>query len=797
MEIAGIDAESIVTQLMQIERIPLDALQRRKDNATAAASAIDKVRSNLDAFRLAAARLADTSTFDRFTSSVSRTDLAAATISGTANVGSLTFTVDRLAQAHGLRSIGTVASASATVAAASFISVAAGTRSVGIDTVRAGAGLGAGTTTLQVTQASAGATTTGAALAAPVTITATVDDTIDVSVNGVARTVTIGAGTYNSADDLAAAVQSAFDASGGGVDVALDGAGALRLTTTAEGSSSSLQITGGTALAATGLAVQATAVTGTDGIIDVGGTLTTVTSAVAGQAVAVDTGSGTLDITLSGGLRVGDVDVKTVSTGTGSLADVAAAINGANGGVSAAAVQVSPGAWRLQLTSRTTGDDGRIAIDAASFTNLGGMIESSAAQNARITIGQGAGAYEVEASTNTFSNVLGGVTITAKTASTDPVTVNVSRNDEALASDIAALIGAANTLLADIKVQTRFDPATRTSGLLAGNSTIRRLADDVRSAVADQVGGMAGAAGLPSTVGIERSRDGSFTFDKAKFLAAVADDPSITARLFGRGGTGTGSVTFASASVETRAGSYDIEITTAATQATSTTLFAGGALASSRIGIRAGSTTVTVDVTAGQTATQIVDALNGALVESGLGVVAEADGSGLRLRSDQWGSAGSFEVNTDVLGAGAWDALAGVDVAGTIGGTAATGIGRRLSIPTVADDPAAGLAVDVPGGVTGAIGAITYQPGLAARVVELATAITAADDGTLTTAKSSFERRVEDFTDQMNRLEDRLLVRELSYRRQFSSLQTLLSGLQSQGAWLSSQIDSLPKLNTN
>lgn len=795
MEISGFDADSIVTQLMQLERIPLTALQTRKDAAKSASDAITKIRSSLDAFRLAAAKLADVSTFDRFKTAVSHSDIAAASVSGTAASGSLTFTVDRLAQAHGLRSIGTVATDTTAVTTAAFVSVAAGTRSVGIDTVRAGSGLGAGTAVLEITQASAGATTTGTPLA-PSTVVGPGNDTIDVTVNGSARTVTIAAGTY-SASQLVTAVQSAFDASGGGVTASLDTAGAIELTTTREGSAATLQITGGTALGATGLATQASPVTGIDGIIDVGGTLTTVTSAEAGQAVAVDTGSGTLDVTLSGGLRVGETTVKTVSTGTRSLADVAAAINGANAGVSAAAVKVSDGAWRLQLSSRTTGEAGRIAVDTSVFTGVGGMIESSAAQNAQITIGSGPGAYQVEASGNTFSNVMSGVSLTAKSVSATAVTVDISRNDDSVATDVGALVGAANTILADIKVQTRFDSTTGTSGVLAGNSAIRRLADQIRATLSGQVDGLTGTAtnGLASAAGIQLTRDGSFTFDKTKFLAVMASDPSAAARVFGRGGSGTGSVTYGTASAETRRGTYAVEVTTAATQATSATLFAGGAAASTRLGIRVGGTTASIDVTLGQTPAQIIAALNDSFTANGLDLVAETDGTGLRIRANDWGSAGNFDLNTDVLGAGTWGDQDGVNVAGTIDGVTATGLGRRLSLTTFEDSPAAGLAVDVAGGVTGAVGDVSYQPGFAARVVEVATALTDADDGTLTSAKEAADRRIKGFTDQMTKLEDRLSIREINMRRQYSSLQTLLGNLQSQGDWLSSQISSLPSLN--
>jgi flagellar hook-associated protein 2 len=796
MEISGFDADSIVTQLMQLERIPLTALQTRKDAAKSASDAITKIRSTLDAFRLAAAKLADVSNFDRFKTAVSHNDIAAASVSGTAASGSLTFTVDRLAQAHGLRSIGTVTADTTAVTTAAFVSVAAGTRSVGIDTVRAGSALGAGTSVLEVTQASAGATTTGTPIATS-TVIGPGNDTIDVTVNGAARTVTIAAGTY-APGQLATAVQSAFDAAGGGVTASLDTAGALKLTTTREGSAATLQITGGTALVGTGLATQVSPITGIDGIIEVDGTLTTVTNVQPGQAVAVDTGGGTLDVILSGGLRVGAATVKTVSTGTRTLADLAAAINGANGGVSAAAVKVADGAWRLQLSSRTTGEAGRIAVDTSIFTGVGGMIESSAAQNAQITIGSGPGAYQVEASGNTFSNVMSGISLTAKSVSATAVTVDVSRNDDSVATDVAALVGAANTILADVKVQTRFDSTTGTSGVLAGNSAIRRLADQIRSTLSGQVDGLTGTAtnGLASAIGIQLTREGSFTFDRTKFLAVMSSDPAAAARVFGRGGSGTGSVSYATASAETRRGTYAVDVTTAATQATSATLFAGGAVASTRLGVRVGGTTASIDVTAGETPAQIIAALNDSFTANGLDLVAETDGTGLRVRANDWGSAGDFDLNTDVLGAGTWDDQNGVNVAGTIDGVIATGIGRRLSLTTFDDSPAAGLGVDVAGGATGAVGTAVYEPGFAARVVEVATALTDADDGTLTSAKEAAERRVKGFTDQMTKLEDRLSIREINMRRQYSSLQTLLGNLQSQGDWLSSQISSLPSMNS-
>ncbi len=788
MDIGGIDADQIVSQLMQIEARPLVALQARKDDAKAASDAIGRIRSKIDAFRLAADRLSLFTSFDRYSASVTDESAIAAKVTGSASASSLAFTVDQLAQAHGLRSVGTVASGGVTVTADSLLAVASGTRTIGIGTVRAGAGLAAGSLTVAVTQASAAASSSGTAALQTSTVIDATNSSLDLTVNGTARTVTIASGTYDPAA-LVSAVQAALDASGGGVVASLDGDGSIEISTAREGSAATLQITGGNALGTLALGVDASTRIGVDGVIDIGGTTTTISSAEPGAALALDTGSGTLDITFSGGLRVGEADVEVVSTGDRSLTDVAAAITRANAGVSAAAVRVGTGAWRLQLSAGATGDDGAISIDGSVFSGLGGMVESSAARNAQITIGSGPGAYQVQASGNTFIDVVPGVTLTAKQVTTAPVTVSVGRDDAALADDVEKMIVTVNELLADIKVQTRADPKAGTSGPLAGNATIRRLADQIRDAVAGQVTGL--STSLPSSVGIERDRNGTITFDRERFLAAVADDPSGVARLFSRGGTETGNAVFAVANGSTIRGSYAVEVTTAATRATSALLFDGGASTAQRVGVRVGTVTATLDVQPGQTAAQIVSDLNTALAEAGLSAVAEVDGTGVRVRAGAWGLAGNFDLNTDVLGAGTWDSLAGTDVQGTIDGVAATGTGRRLQLASSAGSPAAGLGVDVAAGVTGAIGTVDYLPGIAARVVEVTTSLTRAETGLITSAKAFAEGRIDDFDDQIARLEDRLIIRETNMRRQWANLQTLLSGLQNQGSWLSGQLSSL------
>lgn len=789
MEIGGIDANQIVTDLMTLERQPLLVLEQRQQDAELAARALSGVRSNVDAFRFASLNLSGSDALSRFSASSSNSSVVSASATSGAVASSLTFTVSQLATNHGLRSSGTVASADSRITSSPTISIAAGGSSMGIGTVRATSGLAAGQQDIVVTQASAAATRQSSAPIAGATLASS--EFVDIEIDGVSASIELTAGTYTAAQ-FASAIDAGLSAAGLGATATLDSSDRLVVTTDAEGSAASIQFTGGAGLARIGMSVDATAITGTDAVVTSGSNTTTLNQLTNGGTVTIQTDDGDLELDLVGGLRTGTLSVDTLDVGDGTLAEVAAAINSSTTSASAAAIQVSDGAWRLQVTARNTGQDGELLLDQAEFADIGGLVESSAAQNAEIVIGDGVGAYTVESSSNTFDSVLTGTSLTVTSVSSSPVTVGVARDDSAIAADVSRLVSAANTALAEIKVQTRYSVDGVGGGALAGNGTVRRMADQIRNALGRPVDGFGELVG--ADVGIESTSDGSFTFDEATFLSAMADDPAAVARFFGRAATTPASVTFVDASEETATGSYDIEVTTAATRATSARVFDGGAGSTVSVGVRVGDTTTTIDVAAGQTAAEIIDSFNDAFAADGLGLVAEADAGGLVVRSTNWGASGDFEINLDAGGAGTWSDVTGTDVAGTIDGVVASGIGRTLSLNTLLDSPAAGLSVEIEGGVSGALGSVDYQPGVAARVAEVTTRLLT-DDGVFDSADDAQQRRIDDFNDQIDRFEDRLFTRETNLRRQWASLQTLLEGLQQQGAWLSSQLASLPSVD--
>lgn len=134
------------------------------------------------------------------------------------------------------------------------------------------AGTKAGTYSINVTQVATQGKLTGAA-AAGLVITAGVNDTVELEVNGVKATVTLSAATYASAAALAAELESkanaaaAFD--GAGIDVSVgESAGVLTVTSSRYGSDSTVAVTG--SAGATGLFGAAPASTAG---VDVGGTI--------------------------------------------------------------------------------------------------------------------------------------------------------------------------------------------------------------------------------------------------------------------------------------------------------------------------------------------------------------------------------------------------------------------------------------------------------------------------------------------------------------------------------------------
>lgn len=234
-------------------------------------------------------------------------------------------------------------------------------------------------------------------------------------------------------------------------------------------------------------------------------------------------------------IKLADGTTKTLTPADKSLQSVVAAINGtANAAYKAAAVQIEPGKYTLQLTATETGS-------AKSFTapvgidNIGDGVATTVGANAELTVGTDV-KYTITSTSNTFADVLPGVTVTAARAqaATDPVvTVNVTADADAAAAKVQALVDNVNVALSEIASQSKIKSGEVAAGPLVGDSAMRKLSQDLLGAVTSGVAGL-GASGTASLndVGVSVDRSGKLTFDKQKFTDAFNADPAKTQTYF-------------------------------------------------------------------------------------------------------------------------------------------------------------------------------------------------------------------------------------------------------------------------
>jgi flagellar hook-associated protein 2 len=99
---SNIDVNSLVSQLMALERRPLDALNKRKSFYNDEVSAYGKISSDLSGFQSAVAALKNTSSFNVFTAVAADATLLTASADSTASATNHSITVTQLAQAQKL-----------------------------------------------------------------------------------------------------------------------------------------------------------------------------------------------------------------------------------------------------------------------------------------------------------------------------------------------------------------------------------------------------------------------------------------------------------------------------------------------------------------------------------------------------------------------------------------------------------------------------------------------------------------------------------------------------------------------
>lgn len=203
-----------------------------------------------------------------------------------------------------------------------------------------------------------------------------------------------------------------------------------------------------------------------------------------------------------------------------------------------------------------------------------------------------------------------------------------------------------------------------------------------------------------------------------------------------------------------------------------------------------GNSPIEVTIGAGSSLAQVVSQLNSDTRLAGR-VVASVEGGALRLDSARFGTPGDFTAVSDLdpaadnsgLGKTGGTYTAALDIVGTINGEAADGIGQLLT-GKKGNLTTEGVQLLYSGSATGDVGTVSFTVGWATRAVDALLALTDPVNGLMEATDQRLEDQLEDTDRDIASMEARLTIRQETLRRRFLAMEQAMSAMQRQSAGL-------------
>lgn len=215
--------------------------------------------------------------------------------------------------------------------------------------------------------------------------------------------------------------------------------------------------------------------------------------------------------------------------------------------------------YQLVLASNVSGEEGRLSDIFSNVGQTGGGgsaltidysapdADGDATSASNITVGNDAIAVidglTVRRSTNSFSDVITGVTMDLRSLTEDgAATISVEPDRTAVRAQIDEFISAYNEVIDFINTQNTFTPSEgdesggSTGGLLFGDSILSNVKGSIQSALfnidADVVANDTEGFSTLSLVGIQQDRDGRLSVDSSTFDEKFAENLPLLMDLF-------------------------------------------------------------------------------------------------------------------------------------------------------------------------------------------------------------------------------------------------------------------------
>jgi flagellar hook-associated protein 2 len=435
------------------------------------------------------------------------------------------------------------------------------------------------------------------------------------------------------------------------------------------------------------------------------------------------------------------------------------------------------------------------------------LTQTSGAQDTKLTMN----GIAVTSASTTVDDVVQGVSMDLNT--TGSTTLTIGKDTSTVATAINGFVKAYNDLNSTISKLTAYDPATKSGGVLQGDSAVRAIQSQLRRALGASVEGLDSNMTNLTQVGITFAQDGSLSVDSTKLNTAISTNFNNIAGLFAAAGAASdGGITYNKSGTATQPGEYAVNVTHMATQGSLTSanpLSGSTTIASNttwtvtlnQTDPATDSKVQNIQIPAGtytndQLSSMLRAAINGNSTFSSAGdsVETSIDATGhLALSSSKYGESSNISIASvtgtlvsDLFG-GATPAV-GTNVEGTIGGVAATGNGQVL---TAADgSKAAGIQLTVGSGDVGDRGTVTFSQGYAFALTSLAASFTG-KKSLLASKTDGLNASIKHVAARRDQFSQHLKQVEAMYRAQFTSLDTMITSMQTTQSYLTQQLAAI------
>jgi len=252
--------------------------------------------------------------------------------------------------------------------------------------------------------------------------------------------------------------------------------------------------------------------------------------------------------------------VVTIDSSNNSLSGLVQAINDSGADVTASILDTGAATdpLRIVIQGNTTGVDRDISITEALTSNPG-FATSQAAADAAVTIDPDGSAISVSSSSNTFSNILTGLSLEVESVSAVKQTITVEPDLDAIVEAISGIVSAFNAVTSVIQEQFEVDPATNRGGILIANSTLSSLSQRLGSVIASQIG--SGTITSAGQIGLSIDTDSQLSLDEDELRDQLAANFSSVRSFFtGSGGFADGLRTVADSFVDSVDGALTARI---------------------------------------------------------------------------------------------------------------------------------------------------------------------------------------------------------------------------------------------